>query len=129
MLSIILSKTSEEPIYEQIKKQIKSQIINGKLTKGTLLPSIRTLAKELNISVITVKKAYEDLEKEGFILTVPARGTFVAEINMKYILETKLKEIEQKICAIIEEAKCSGIELKVIVDIVTKFINDGKGEF
>lgn len=93
-MDIIISNSSSQPIYEQISTQIKNHIISGKLSEGDALPSIRSLAKDLKISVITTKRAYDELEQEGFIYTVAGKGCFVAEKNMELIREGNLKKIE-----------------------------------
>ena len=89
-MRIIISNSSEDPIYEQIVKQIKNQIINGELTEQESLPSIRKLAGELSISVITTKRAYEELEREGYIDTVGGKGSFVASQNKEFLREKKM---------------------------------------
>lgn len=94
MLDIIISNAVDQPIYEQIFNQMKQQIIGGKLSEGDILPSIRTLAKDLIISVITTKRAYDELEKEGFIYTVAGKGCFVAEKNLELVREGNLRELE-----------------------------------
>lgn len=91
---ITLSNSDPSPLYEQIKKQIVEQIIEGTLRPGQMLPSIRVLAKELEISVITVKKAYEDLEADGYIVTKQGVGSCVAEAGAEFVRETKLKEVQ-----------------------------------
>ncbi|MEN6314746.1 MAG: GntR family transcriptional regulator [Clostridiaceae bacterium] len=93
-MDIIISNASNQPIYEQIYSQIKNNIISGKLCEGDMLPSIRALAKDLRISVITTKRAYDELEKDGYINTVAAKGCFVAKRNIEVIREEHLKEIE-----------------------------------
>ena len=95
MLDIIIRNSSDQPIYDQIYSQIKNHIISGKLQEGEALPSIRSLAKDLRISVITTKRAYDELERDGFIYTVPAKGCFVAEKNIELIREENLKKIEE----------------------------------
>lgn len=120
MLKLVISQTSNQPIYEQIKNQIKKQIIEGSLKAGDSLPSIRVLAKELNVSVITTKRAYEELEKEGFIVTVPARGTFVAEIDKEKISNLGAKEIEEDLQKVVRKAKLLRIELKKLIDMIEK---------
>ncbi|PKM74182.1 MAG: GntR family transcriptional regulator [Firmicutes bacterium HGW-Firmicutes-16] len=94
-MDVIISNASGQPIYEQIFTQIKNNIISGRLKEGDALPSIRVLAKDLRISVITTKRAYEELEKAGYIYTVAAKGCFVAEKNVEVIREERLKEIEE----------------------------------
>ncbi|NLY68140.1 MAG: GntR family transcriptional regulator, partial [Tissierellia bacterium] len=102
-MRIIISNSSNEPIYEQISKQIKAQILKGELKEGDLLPSIRGLARDLQISVITTKRAYEELEKEGFIETVQGKGSYVAGQNKELMREKKLNIIEEKLSRIVEE--------------------------
>ena len=94
-MELYISNTGQEPIYAQITRQIKQQILSGKLKEGDALPSIRLLAKELRISVITTKRAYEDLEAEGFIVTTPGKGSFVAPQNPELQREEMLKQVEQ----------------------------------
>jgi GntR family transcriptional regulator len=94
-LYILLSNNESVPLYEQIKKQIIEQIVSAKLAAGEMLPSIRLLAKELEISVITVKKAYDDLESEGFIVTRAGKGSFVAAAGAEFVRERKLKEMQE----------------------------------
>ncbi|NLZ45498.1 MAG: GntR family transcriptional regulator [Clostridiales bacterium] len=94
-MEIIISNASNQPIYEQIYSQIKNLIVSGKLVSGELLPSIRSLAKDLRISVITTKRAYDELEKDGYIYTVASKGSYVAQKNMEIIKEQHLKEIEE----------------------------------
>lgn len=96
-MNILIDNKSGVPIYEQIYKQLKTQIISGVLEENELLPSIRGLAKDLRISFITTKRAYEELEKDGFIYTVPAKGCYVAPKNVELIREENLKKIEAHI--------------------------------
>ncbi len=93
-MTVLIDNKSGIPIYDQIYSQIKNQIINGDLREDEALPSIRNLAKDLRISVITTKRAYDELEKEGFIYTVPAKGCFVAKKNVELLREENLKKIE-----------------------------------
>ncbi|MBS6163716.1 GntR family transcriptional regulator [Hydrogeniiclostridium mannosilyticum] len=93
-MDIFISNTSGQPIYDQIYSQIKGLIISGQLGEGEALPSIRGLAKELRISVITTKRAYDELEREGFIYTVAGKGCFVAQKNVEMLREENLKKIE-----------------------------------
>lgn len=121
LMNIIISNISKEPIYEQITKQIKDNIINGILSQGELLPSIRSLAKELKISVITTKRAYEELEREGFIETVPGKGSYVSAQNKEFLKEKKIKSIEEKLLQAIEDSRLIGLtkeELKEMLDIL-----------
>ena len=110
-MNINISNTSTIPLYEQIQTQIKSQILNGSLQAGDGLPSIRNLAKELKVSIITTKRAYEELEKDGFIETVIGKGTFVSSQNTERLKEITLYEIENKLEEIIKQAKSVGMTL------------------
>ena len=94
-MEIILSNASDRPIYEQITSQIKEMIMKGELKPGERMPSMRKLAKELHVSVITTQRAYEDLQRDGFIVTVPAKGTFVSDQNQEFIREENLRRIEK----------------------------------
>ena len=117
-MRIIISNSSDEPIYEQISKQVKTQILKGELKEGDLLPSIRALARDLQISVITTKRAYEELEREGFIETVQGKGSYVSGQNKELMKEKKLNIIEEKLAEIVEESKALGITYKEIEDIL-----------
>ena len=117
-MDIIISNASGKPIYEQITVQIKSQILSGALTAGDALPSMRTLAKELRISVITTKRASEELEREGFIVTMTGKGSFVAGKNREMIREEHLKQAEAHLQQACELAKRSGITLTELQDIL-----------
>ena len=108
-MKIFISNSSPDPIYEQVTRQIKAQIINGELREGESLPSIRKLAQGLQISVITTKRAYEELEKEGFIDTVEGKGSFVAMQNKELLREKKMKIVEEKMAEAVEEARLLGI--------------------
>lgn len=113
-MKIVISNAEGKPIYEQIYSQIKNQIICGNLQEGEALPSIRGLAKDLRISVITTKRAYDELEREGFIYTVAAKGCFVAPRNMELVREDSLKRIEEHMEAISELARGCGLSLEEI---------------
>ncbi len=120
-MRIVIANSSPDPIYEQIIKQIKTQIISGELEEGTALPSIRKLAQELNISVITTKRSYEELEREGFIDTVAGKGSFVAVQNKEFLREKRMKIVEEKLGEGISEAKMLGLgieELKEMLGIL-----------
>lgn len=110
-MQIIISNSSKEPIYEQITNQIKSSILAGELQEGASLPSMRKLAKDLHISVITTKRAYEELEKAGFIYSIVGKGSFVAEQNLELIREKKLKVIEEQLNAVITNSREIGLSL------------------
>lgn len=117
-MKILISNSSDEPIYEQIASQIKSLILKNELKEGEILPSIRNLAKELGISVITTKRAYEELEKEGFTETVRGKGTFVAAQNKELMKENKLKIIEEKLLDAVSESKMLGLELDDLIKML-----------
>lgn len=124
-LDIIIRNSSNQPIYDQIYSQIKNQIISGILKEGEALPSIRNLAKDLRISVITTKRAYDELEREGFIYTVPSKGCFIAEKNIELIREENLKKIEehmQKISELAVVCNLSNAELMEMLQIKIKEI-------
>ncbi|MEI5905978.1 GntR family transcriptional regulator [Bacillus spongiae] len=120
-MKIIISNSSKEPIYEQITNQIKSSILSGELQEGTAIPSMRKLAKDLQISVITTKRAYEELEKAGFIYSIVGKGSFVAEQNLEIIREKKLKVIEDQLSAVISNSREIGLsfdELQQLLKII-----------
>lgn len=108
-MEIVLSNSSGRPIYEQITEQIKSQIISGSMETGQQMPSIRTLAKDLRVSVITTKRAYEELERDGFVETIPGKGTYVARQNSQMIREEQYRRAEAKLLEAIAIAKSAGI--------------------
>ena len=117
-MDIVISNSSQKPIYEQITTQIKNLIINGALKQGDTLPSIRLLAKELRISVITTKRAYEELERDGYIETVPGKGSFVAEKNTEIIKEEQLRIAEEYLEKCVDIAQSSGITIKELTEIL-----------
>lgn len=110
-MEIILSNASTKPIYEQIISQIKGMIMSGDLKPGDPMPSMRKLAKELHVSVITTQRAYDDLVKDGFIVTVPAKGTFVSAQNQDFIREENLRKIEEHLTEACELAKQNSVSL------------------
>lgn len=114
-MKIIISNASPDPIYEQISRQIKAQILSGELPEGASLPSIRRLAQDLQISVITTKRAYDELEKEGFLDTVGGKGTFVAVQNKELLREKKMKIVEEKLAQAVDEARIMGIGLDELI--------------
>lgn len=116
---IIISNSSPDPIYEQITRQIKAQIISGALAEGEALPSIRRLAMDLQISVITTKRAYDELEKEGFINTVGGKGTFVAVQNRELLREKKMKLVEEKLAEAVAEARLMGLGPSELADMLS----------
>lgn len=111
-MHIIIANSSSEPIYQQIVTQIKNLILKGDLTEAEGLPSIRLLAKELQISVITTKRAYEELERDGYIETVGGKGSFVAAQNKELLLEKRLRIVEEKVIDAIDAARTAGLEPK-----------------
>lgn len=117
-MRVLISNASNEPIYSQIFNQIKEEIIKGELEEGQLLPSIRGLARDLQISVITTKRAYEELEKEGFIQTIPGKGSYIATQNMELMREKKLKIIEEKLSQIVDESKLLGFSYEEIDEML-----------
>jgi GntR family transcriptional regulator len=118
-MNLIISNSSGQPIYEQIVDQIKNMIITKELKEGDALPSMRLLAKELRISVITTKRAYEELEREGFIASQTGRGSFVKPQNVEQIKEMNLKEIEKKMQELLSIATRSGVKLPELVEMIT----------
>ena len=124
-MNIIISNTSNKPLYQQIFDQVSAQIIKGELEPGTMLPPIRTVAKELHISVITVKKAWEELERLGFIDTMVGRGCFIADLTPD-VLQTKLENIlKEKIKIDIAYYKELGLSLEQVVEILRKCYDEG----
>ncbi|SNX54441.1 MULTISPECIES: GntR family transcriptional regulator [unclassified Thermoanaerobacterium] len=111
-MNIIISNSSQEPIYEQIVKQIKNMIIRGELAENEMLPSIRSLAKDLQISVITTKKAYEELENDGYIVTVQGKGSFVAAQNKELLKEMRLKIVEEKLAEAVDAGRSIELSLE-----------------
>ena len=120
-MNIILSNSAKEPIYVQIKEQIKQSVIDNTLKPGDPLPSIRKLAKDLQVSVITTKRAYEELEREGFIESVVGRGSFIAGKTDEWIRKQQLKQIEEKLADAVKESRVIGLtldELKEMLELV-----------
>ena len=117
-MNILIDNKSGTPIYEQIYSQIKSQIISGALKQDELLPSIRGLAKDLRISFITTKRAYEELEREGFIYTLPAKGCYVAPKNIELLREENLKKIEEYTDEIVKLAVSCNLSKQEIIEMV-----------
>ena len=113
-MNIIISHTSMEPIYEQIVRQIRAKIIDGSLKEKEPLPSVRTLSRELKISALTVKKAYDNLEEEGLIVTVHGKGSFIAAANQELLMEERRKELEKELEAAVQKARTGGLTAKEI---------------
>lgn len=123
-MEIIIRNTTNQPIYEQIYAQIKAQIIAGKLAPGEALPSIRVLAKDLRISVITTKRAYDELEAEGFLYTVAGKGCFVAEKNLELVREGRLKELEAHLAAAAELAGSCGLTSEEVLETLRTLLEE-----
>lgn len=120
-MDILIRNTGETPIYEQIVKQIKGFILKGELKEGEALPSMRLLARDLRISVITTKRAYEELERDGFVTTVPGKGCFVAVQDPELLREDALRRVEEHLVRAVDEAQAGGVtleELKTTLDIL-----------
>ena len=117
-MNIIIRNTGGQPIYEQIASQIKALIISGELQEGDMLPSMRLLAKELRISVITTKRAYEELEREGFIISQTGKGSFVAGKNLDLVREAQLQKIEQQLTQEVTLAQSSSISLEELQEML-----------
>ncbi len=117
-MNIFISNSSGLPIYEQICGQIKNIIVSGELQEGDALPSIRLLAKELRISVITTKRAYEELEKEGFIVSVPGKGSYVSGPNLEFIKEENLRQIESHLLSVIQLAETCQLTREEIIEML-----------
>ena len=123
-MNILIDNKSGAPIYDQICEQIKSQIISGALKENEMLPSIRGLAKDLRISFITTKRAYEELEKEGFIYTLPAKGCYVAPKNVELLREENLKRMEAHMEEAIRLAASCGISREDILALVKSILEE-----
>ena len=123
-MTVLIDNKSGTPIYDQIYTQIRDQIISGALAQDEMLPSIRSLAKDLRISFITTKRAYEELEREGFIYTVPAKGCYVAQKNTELLREENLKKIEEHLEQIIRLAATCGLTREDILEMVTIELED-----
>ena len=115
-MHIVISNQSGKPIYEQIAEQVKALIISGELGEGDALPSMRLLAKELRISVITTKRAYEELEREGFLYSVPGKGSFVARKNTEFLKEEQLRRVEEHLQEAVKAAQLCGMEKQELVE-------------
>lgn len=122
-MNIFISNTTDEPIYEQIVRQIKALVTAGELSEGDALPSMRTLAQQLRISVITTKRAYEELERDGFIESYTGKGSFVKRQNPELYREDTLRRIEAQLGAVCDMAKTAGVELTELCDILALLYN------
>lgn len=123
-MNILISNANNKPIYEQIFTQIRDQILSGALAPGEPLPSIRTLAKDLRVSVITTKRAYEELETAGYIYTVPAKGSYVAEKNTQLVREAYLTRIEEHLQQILPLADSCGLGEEELVEMLRLLYHD-----
>lgn len=117
-MNIIISNSSSDPLYEQIKKAIKQAIYTNELKEEEILPSVRALANDLKISFLTVKKAYDELEAEGFIKTVQGKGSYVLPKNLELLREEKLKEIEKNISTVVKLSKIYGITEEEVINLI-----------
>lgn len=120
-MEIIISSNTNKPIYEQITSQIKAMIMSGELQTGDHIPSMRSLAKTIHVSVITVQKAYEDLARDGFIETVVGRGSFISAQNKDFIQEEQQKIVEEYLYNAVDVAKTNGITLEKLISIMSLF--------
>ncbi len=127
-MHILLNNGSMVPIYEQLVDQIKREIISGSLRENDSLPSVRTLSAELRISALTVKKAYDRLEEEGFVVTVHGKGTYVAATDRQLAMEARKKAVEDDFAAAVEKARAVGFSKNDILDIVALVLEDYDGQ-
>ena len=123
-MRVLIANSSPDPIYEQIVRQVKTQIIAGELAEGSVLPSIRKLAQDLQISVITTKRAYDELEAEGFIDTVAGKGTYVAAQNAEFLREKRMKVVEEKLAEAVREARLAGIGADQLTEMLRLLCED-----
>ncbi|HCZ0434914.1 TPA: PSM export ABC transporter transcriptional regulator PmtR [Staphylococcus aureus] len=124
-MKIILKNNSDFPIYEQIKQQVKQNILKGHVAPGEHLPSMRELAKDLQVSLITTKRAYEDLEKDGFVTTIRGKGTFVKEQDSSILKEKQFFTIENLVKELVNEAQAIEMSLEELQDILTFIYEEG----
>ena len=125
-MTIFISQSSSTPIYAQIESQIKDQILSGALVPGTALPSMRTLAKDLRVSVITVQKAYENLTREGFITTGVGRGTAVSPLHSSFLRDENLRRVDEKVMKAVEDARSGRIGKEEVIAMVEKYFSLGE---
>lgn len=125
-MNIIISNDSDNPIYEQIKEQIKNQILNGKLKEGDMLPSMRLLAKELRISIITTKRAYEELERDGYIESFTGKGSFVKSVNKEMLRENIVYEIEELFEQVLLKSRVAGMNYEDLTEILKILYDEGE---
>lgn len=123
-MEIIISSNSSTPIYEQITSQVKAQVMEGRLQQGQAIPSMRALAKSLHISVITVQRAYEDLQRDGFIETVVGKGSFISASNKDFWQEEQQRLMEEHLSKVVEIARQCGIEADKVKELVDLFFEE-----
>lgn len=123
-MNIIISNSDKTPIYEQITRQIKDMIMSGNLKEGDALPSMRYLAKELRISMITTKRAYEELERDGYIVSYVGKGSFVKAANQEFIKEQNRMEMEHALAVAVDKAKLSDVSLAELTELITLMFNE-----
>lgn len=123
-MHIILNNSSMVPIYEQLMSQIKASVISGEMKAGEALPSVRTLAAELKISALTVKKAYDKLEEEGFVVTIHGKGSYIAETDTQLAEEARRLEIEKQLDEALTRARAAGMEKEDILELVSLLLED-----
>ena len=124
-MDILISNSGAQPIYEQITDQIKDQIMKGELTESEPLPSIRSLARDLHISVITTKRAYDELEKDGFLVTVAGKGSYVAAQNKQLLRESRIKIVEEKLTEAVLAAKSADLSFAELEEMLRFFYEEG----
>lgn len=125
-MQILLSQTSKDPLYAQIVEQVKTQILQGTLREGDALPSMRTLAKDLHVSVITTKRAYEELEREGLLLSIVGKGSFVAGQQPHILKEWQLRAFENELERLVLEGKKLGISNEEMKTMIAIYLEDGE---
>ncbi|MBR1529206.1 MAG: GntR family transcriptional regulator [Oscillospiraceae bacterium] len=123
-MEIIISSNTNQPIYEQITSQIKAMVMSGQLKQGDPIPSMRSLAKSLHISVITVQRAYEDLQRDGFVETTVGRGSFISAGGKQFYQEERQRQAEEHLLKAAEIARTSGISLSKLVELLTMFYEE-----
>lgn len=123
-MKLIINNSSMQPIYDQIQTQIRTKIMQGELAEDVMLPSVRTLAKELRVSALTVKKAYDALEQEGFIVTVHGKGSFVSCANQEFMLEEKKKEVETDLEMAIRKGRSCGMSNQELTELFQIILED-----
>ena len=125
-MKMIINHSSMQPIYEQIADQIKEQVLRGEILAGEALPSVRTLAKDLKISALTVKKAYDSLESEGMVVTVHGKGSFIAATNQELLMEERRRELEKELEAAVRKARIGGLTAQEICETFQIIMEDGE---